>query len=1294
MSEYLETTNDEIIITEITESIPSQQKVLTDVDNAEAINTVTTTSITAAVTTTTTLVETPSLPQTSESKDNKLSASDKYDEDFPSLSTSTSAPAPKPPVLSIRKTGIITDVLEFPASQQNRTKEFGNKAPTIDIVKRIKERTNTQIEMSTAMRTGMTTFLIMGKVEDVQRAKRELKTALAVKTELIIKVPASVRRHIFGPGGSTLKSIISRTGTRIQLPKRDTIEEKVEGIDEEEEMMDIRIEGDKEGVGMAKAEIETIVVEKTPKRVQKISHIQHYFYPLIAGAHNHSVQQIALQTDTKIHIPTYVAALDAAENNESGQKDGHITVIGNAENVKQACERIEDVYNELKVTTRTLTVDIPKRQHKYLIGPKGANLQEILEVTGCSLELAPVSDPNEVVTIRGPAAKLSEATKLVMDKASSINVEILDITNIHKAENPLEHAKNVLKYLWNRGKLRKIEGDSGNLQIIVPKGGTLNNSVIFEFVGKSPDIVEKARKEVLELVKNLPPSYFDTVAVDPLLHRHIIGRKGQNLQRVKETYGVEIIVPGEKDESPDIIIVYEDKVPSSSQPANPEKKKEVLVKETLEQAKNELIKAAQDASDFATQSLTIPVKYHRHIIGPKGTTLNKITGGVDTPVSVKFGSLRTGAAERSASAEGKRVANMQPSDDLVIIKGPTEEVERVVAEIERVVKDAEFIEARNSYTATFTLPSQYSAHIIGKGGATITRLKDMHNVKIEIDGPQKASNDANADNAKVHKRKEADKNHSSDEVKVTILGTERNVEEAKEKILDLIDKIKNETTLNLVIPAEYHKSLIGRNGVYVKRLEEKYGVHIRFPWNKAGDEDGNNHDGQKPNEVIIRGGKKGVKNASDEIMELFEYERDHNNSVSFTIPAKSLSYILGRKGQRITEIKNDTFSRIEFGSPQPDPSTEEEVIEVKVFGTLSDIQRARDIIQSLVKDLGSQKTVTMHIDQSYHGYLIGPSGSRIKEIVARASEPENKYKPVQANVVKFPKPWEQSDEVILSGEIGLVERIQEQLEKLILGRMVDVIQIPRAEHSSIIGRSGKSLKELQSHYNVEIYFPGSRSYDDVKLPSDWEDRGIIKEELVKIIGQKEDIICAKAEIMSRMRYTSTVPIPLKYYRILSSDGSLRRIHYDFNIMVDHENLSETQRANGKPKRIDDDDEQEFDGELKMEVVEYGKEDEGEEVRMHLKGDKKQVEAAEKHLDELLQGASAYTHTGYITIPQYFHRHIIGRDGITITSIRSESGCLINVPKDNGQVVLIGTAESIEKARKRIQEIVSRAVKTS
>jgi hypothetical protein len=77
------------------------------------------------------------------------------------------------------------------------------------------------------------------------------------------------------------------------------------------------------------------------------------------------------------------------------------------------------------------------------------------------------------------------------------------------------------------------------------------------------------------------------------LHRHIIGRKGQNLQRVKDTYGVEIIVPDEKDESPDILIVFEGKegeeIPSDN------KKKEVYIKDVLEKAKTELIKAGQDA---------------------------------------------------------------------------------------------------------------------------------------------------------------------------------------------------------------------------------------------------------------------------------------------------------------------------------------------------------------------------------------------------------------------------------------------------------------------------------------------------------------------------------------------------------------------------------------------------------------------------------------------------------------------------------------------------------------------------
>lgn len=85
------------------------------------------------------------------------------------------------PNAALKKSGIITERLELPASQQLQKKEFGNRTTMADIVKRVKEKTDTLIDVSTGQKTGITTFLIKGKVENVLRAKRELLDNLAVK---------------------------------------------------------------------------------------------------------------------------------------------------------------------------------------------------------------------------------------------------------------------------------------------------------------------------------------------------------------------------------------------------------------------------------------------------------------------------------------------------------------------------------------------------------------------------------------------------------------------------------------------------------------------------------------------------------------------------------------------------------------------------------------------------------------------------------------------------------------------------------------------------------------------------------------------------------------------------------------------------------------------------------------------------------------------------------------------------------------------------------------------------------
>lgn len=72
----------------------------------------------------------------------------------------------------------------------------------------------------------------------------------------------------------------------------------------------------------------------------------------------------------------------------------------------------------------------------------------------------------------------------------------------------------------------------------------------------------------------------------------------------------------------------------------------------------------------------------------------------------------------------------------------------------------------------------------------------------------------------------------------------------------------------LKIPRQYHPSLIGQSGKYVIRLEENYDVKITFP--REGDSaDARNRDHSlKPDEVLVKGGKKGVAGAKAELLDV------------------------------------------------------------------------------------------------------------------------------------------------------------------------------------------------------------------------------------------------------------------------------------------------------------------------------------------------------------------------------------------------------------------------------------------
>lgn len=65
-----------------------------------------------------------------------------------------------------------------------------------------------------------------------------------------------------------------------------------------------------------------------------------------------------------------------------------------------------------------MSVEVKKSQHRYVIGPKGAGLTEILAQTGVSVEVPPSDNVSETITLRGDPDKLGPALTMVYSRVS------------------------------------------------------------------------------------------------------------------------------------------------------------------------------------------------------------------------------------------------------------------------------------------------------------------------------------------------------------------------------------------------------------------------------------------------------------------------------------------------------------------------------------------------------------------------------------------------------------------------------------------------------------------------------------------------------------------------------------------------------------------------------------------------------------------------------------------------------------------------------------------------------------
>lgn len=595
-----------------------------------------------------------------------------------------------------------------------------------DVLKKVMDTTGAVIESSTQMSSGLKTFLI--KASDQKRlvyARKQIERGLSKTVTVTVDVPITTLGTIIGPKGATLKGITDSTGTKIDIPRRDTLptfdapDDASDASDESEEpQVPITISGPSVACNDAKAKLLALISNKVSQTSTSIKTIPSSFYPFIAGPKGSKINVLEQlgNGNVKVHVPPPAVwkALESQSEDVPSDRDLSIKIKGEKESVKAVVAEILRKYEELTDSLRELKISIPKRQHRFLVG---AAAEDILAQTDCIVELPPVSDPSDQCVIRGPQANLIPALTLVMDKANAIAVEMVDVIALHRANtsDALSHAKRVVRYLTRSSKLRSIADNHSGVKAFPPFPSVVASSgaVVIEIVGEDKAAVAKAKEAVSTAVKAAVPAAIATVEIDPIVHAILIGKKGAKISTFETSHSVTTVFPPASDESSDVLLVYTGDIPADK------KARETKLKDALDAATKALNDLAKDAADIKSETLDVEKKWHKFIIGQGGTVLNALIGE-DGLVNVKVGAKSAGENE-----------------DEVVVRGPSSEVDRVVTQIKTIVEDAKNDDIINGFTLEFPVDKKHVPHLVGSSGSAINKLRETLGVRVNFDDDEK-----------------------------------------------------------------------------------------------------------------------------------------------------------------------------------------------------------------------------------------------------------------------------------------------------------------------------------------------------------------------------------------------------------------------------------------------------------------------------------------------------------------------------------------------------------------------------
>lgn len=600
---------------------------------------------------------------------------------------------------------------------------------------------------------------------------------------------------------------------------------------------------------------------------------------------------------------------------------------------------------------------------------------------------------------------------------------------------------------------------------------------------------------------------------------------------------------------------------------------------------------------------------------------------------------------------------------IVTLRGPKPTVEKLAVKVREFVAQAIEEEKERGYTLSFDFPQKHANQLIGKGGSFVNELREKFDVDIQLKDGQ-----------------------------VEVKGPKAKADAAKSHISALGRQWADETTYTLKIDPKFHPELIGAKGTQINRLQTRYKVQIHFPRSgrPTDEEQAENDAGQQnarrqqaPDEVSIKGPKKGADEARDEILSLFQYLQDNSHSATVSVQQSQVPSLIGQRGAGMEELRQLTGAKIDVPNSR-DSADASGRVEIQIKGTASQVAKAKKLIEEKKSVFDSTVTESLDVDKKHHRALIGAGGANIHAIIVNAGGSGDRRE--LARVVQFPKAESDGNAIKVEGSRQLVDNIVSAIQKIVEERenqTTETVDVPTDKHRPLIGAGGETKKGMEKNFKVSIDIPRQGSGQTG----------------ITVTGLPADVEKAKAHILELVKGQEgeTVQVPRKLHHDISNNGQFfRKLRNDLQVTVDHAGAKMPARAtppsgaSAKDALITDEKDTTDDVE---EWFVFNKSESGEtgDIPWVLRGSTDNIAQAKSILAQAIEQASKNNFVGHLTlVDPSLYGSIVGKNGSKVNSIRKATGCNVTVPRGQGTdpIEVVGSEEGIEKAKELILQAVA------